>query len=68
MTDTVKGFTVTLEKDVRIDDIETTMQAIRMIKGIADVQPSVTNSDDLMNRMMIMVDIKKQFYQFIQRL
>ena len=64
MTDRVKGFTVTLEKDIRIDDVEVIMDAIRMIRGIADVQPSISNHDDLINQMRVKSDLREKFLQF----
>lgn len=65
MTDRVKGFTVTLEKDIRIDDVEVIMQAIRMIRGIADVEPSISTSEDHMNRQRIKYELRDKFYKFI---
>lgn len=35
MTDRVKGFTVTLDHDVRIDEMGVILIALRMIKGVA---------------------------------
>jgi hypothetical protein len=60
MTERVKGFTVTLEKDIRIDDVEVIMQAIRMIRGIANVEPS----DDIINREKY--ELRGKFYKFVQ--
>ena len=65
MTDRVKGFTVTLEKDIRIDDFEVIMQAIRMIRGIADVEPSISTSEDHMNRQRIKYELRDKFYKFM---
>jgi hypothetical protein len=65
MTDRVKGFTVTLEKDIRIDDVEVIMQAIRMIRGIADVEPSISTSEDHMNRQRIKYELRDKFYKFM---
>lgn len=65
MTDRVKGFTVTIAKDLRIDDIESTMQAIRMIKGVVDVQPCIANSDDHINRMQVLHNIREKFIKFL---
>ena len=38
MTERVKGFVVTLQNDVREDDIASTMDAIKHIKGVIAVQ------------------------------
>jgi hypothetical protein len=64
MTDRVKGFTVTLEEDIRIDDVEWIMQAICMIRGIAHVEPSISTSDDYMNRQMIKHELREKFLKF----
>lgn len=66
MTDIVKGFLVTLEEDIRIEDVEVIMQAIRMIKGVADVEPSVLTTEDLMNRRRIKYELRDKFYKFIK--
>ena len=66
MTDRVKGFTVTLEKDIRIDDVETLMNSIKMLRGIASVTPSITTSGDHMNREMVAMEYRKKMYNFIQ--
>lgn len=65
MTDRIKGFTVTLAEDVRIDDIEATMDAIRMIKGVVDVQPYVADSNDHINRMQILSRVRTKFIKFL---
>lgn len=53
MTDRIKGFTVTLTEDIRIDDFESIMDAVQMIKGVAEVNPSLVTSEDYMNRAKI---------------
>lgn len=61
MTDRVKGFYVTLKKDVRIDDVEPIMNAIEMISGVAKVTPSVTDAADHVAR----VRAKQELYEKI---
>lgn len=64
MTEKVKGFTVTLEKDIRIDDVESIMQAILMIRGIANVEASISTSEDHMNRERIRREFREKFLKF----
>jgi len=45
MTDRYFALTVLLEKDTRDDDAEAIINAILMIKGVADVSPLVANSE-----------------------
>lgn len=66
MTDRIKGFTVTLEKDIRVDDVEMIIQSIQMIRGIANVEPSISTPDDHMNRERIKYELRDKFYEFIK--
>jgi hypothetical protein len=45
MTDRIRGFYVALEADIRIDDAEPLMEAVRQLRGVAAVKPDV--SDDM---------------------
>ena len=64
MTDTVKGFTVSLEKDIRIDDVEWIINAIKMIKGVAEVTPSIVSHEDRMNRDQLRAELRGKFIEF----
>jgi hypothetical protein len=63
MTDRVKGFTVTLDKDYRDDDVEAILNAVRMIHGVAHVEPSIVTSEDHMNRQVIRHELRKKLYK-----
>ena len=43
MTDRLAGILVTLEKDIREDDAEPVLDAIRQIRGVAAVDPVLSN-------------------------
>lgn len=43
MTDRHAGYVVTLNEDIREDDAEAIINAIRMVKGVIDVRPIVSN-------------------------
>ena len=45
MTDRFAGFFVTLERDVRSDDAEATLAAIRQVKGVLSVEPLVSTPE-----------------------
>lgn len=66
MTDRVKGFVVTLEKDIRIDDVEPLMQAIRFMRGVANVEPSISNTDDAINQSRIKSELREKMWHFIK--
>ncbi len=48
MTDRLKGCTVVFDRDIREDDAEGLLNAIRHIKGVKIVEPSISTSDDWM--------------------
>lgn len=43
MTDRHAGYLITLAEDVREDDAEHVLNALRMIKGVATVEPVVSD-------------------------
>jgi hypothetical protein len=64
MTDRIKGFTITLEEDIRIDDIKMIMEALQMVKGVAAVEPSIVNTDDIMARARVKYELRDKFAKF----
>ena len=66
MTDRVKGFTVTLDDDYRIDDVEKIMEAIRIFKGVGSVEPNITTSSDWVNRERVKNEFKGKLFKFIE--
>lgn len=41
MTDRLAGVVVTFEQNIRVDDAEATIAALRQIKGVLSVQPVI---------------------------
>ena len=68
MSNRIKGYTVILDKDYKDESAEIIENAIRMIKGVKDVKPSIVNSDDLMNRMKIQSEMKMKLYDLIDEI
>ncbi len=66
MTDRVKGLVITLDSDIRIDDVQPLIDAISMLKGVSDVSANITDIDDHMNRTKISTEYKNKFYKFIR--
>ena len=68
MSDRVKGLTVVLDNDYRQEDIEMIKEFILQIKGVKTVKESIVNSDDLINRARITIEIKEKIYDFLKEL
>jgi len=65
MTDRVKGFTVTLENDIREDYVEVILNAIKMVKGVATVEPVKATTHDQIIKTRVTLDLRKKFYDFM---
>ena len=57
MTDRVKALTVVLDADYRIDDIQVLVDAIKMMRRVADVKPDIATYEDYMHRARVRSDI-----------
>lgn len=65
MTDRVLTLVVTLEDTFRIDDVQSIVKAIKMIKHVADVKENIYTGTDQMNAMAAMNNFK---YKLIENL
>ena len=68
MTTRLKGVTVAFGEDIREDDAEWIINAIKMIKGVYGVEPIEQDSKDFINRMQIRKDLKDKLYVIIDEL
>jgi hypothetical protein len=65
MTDRVKGFTVTLERDVREDDFQRIKEAVEMIVGVLHVEGVLATGKDHIIRMRLKNDITRNILKLI---
>lgn len=68
MTDRLKGVTVTFKTDIREDDAEATINAIRMIKGVLSVDPIMANYQDHVARVRLKHEISDKLYKVIEEI
>lgn len=66
MTDRLKGVTVVFDRDIRVDDAEAILAAIQMIKGVARVAPSISTSDDWMNRERVRIELVEKIFEVLK--
>jgi hypothetical protein len=67
MTDRYCVFIVVLEKELRSDDAEATIAAIKQIKGVASVEPQVANMGHYFARSMARTEILNEVYDLIRK-
>jgi len=66
MTARVKGFTVTLERDIREDDFQRIKEAVEMIKGVLHVEPVLVTSEDFMIKQRIKHDVTMNIIKLVK--
>lgn len=62
MTDRVKGLWVSFERDIREDDAQPMIAAIKQFRGVADVQANIANPDDWLNRTQIQMEFRRKIF------
>ena len=65
MTERVKGFTVTLSKDIREDDFEYILNAVKMIRGVAHVEPTLAAPQDHAIRVRFKMELQQRLDQLM---
>ena len=67
MTDRFNSLTVALERDIRDDDAEPILQAIRMIRGVLSVSGNVAdNLGDFVAEARVRKDITSKVYEALR--
>lgn len=67
MTDRIRHLTVVLEHDFREDDVEAIIDAIRLIRGVGDVQTHAIDSRDAIALMRVRTEIYNQALEAFHR-
>lgn len=67
MTDRLKGVVVTFDRDIRVDDAEGIVNAIKHIKGVVSVKPVVADIEDHMARERIRREMSKDIYELLEK-
>ncbi len=65
MSNSIKGFTVTLDKDVSDEGFETLSNAIMALKHVVHVEPSISTYDDFITRMRVKSEYREKFWKFM---
>jgi 3'-phosphoadenosine 5'-phosphosulfate sulfotransferase len=68
MTDRIQGFIVTLDADVREDDVQPTIDAIMQIKRVVSVQPVVADMETRLARNRVTIEFRRKIYEALDAL
>jgi hypothetical protein len=66
MTDRLKGLIVTFDCDVREDDAQAVIAAIKQLRGVIDVTGSVADFGDHMNRERIRQELRQKLWDALK--
>ena len=61
----VKGFTVTLERDIKEEEFQRVLEAVEMIHGVLHVEPVLATGQDHITRMRLKNDITRNILKLI---
>lgn len=65
MTDRISSFTVTLDEDIRVDDVEFIVNAIKAIKHVRSVVPRVANVEQYLAQERARQDLGQKILKII---
>lgn len=63
MTDRHRGYVVVLENDIREDDAEAVINAMRMIKGVLTVKPIIADAASMIERERVKVEYNLKLHE-----
>lgn len=66
MTDRLNSFIVVLEQDIREDDAQETLIALRNIKGVLDVKPNTTEVNTIIYESRIKTKYRLKLFKALE--
>jgi hypothetical protein len=63
----IKGFAVTMDRDVHPDEAEAIKNALLQIKGVVSVDPIISEAGDIITEMRVKAVIKSELYELIDK-
>ncbi len=66
MTDRIHSFVVVLDKEIREDDAEATIQAIRQIKNVIKVIPQIATVDHYVAKSQARYELQNKLWKMFE--
>jgi len=66
MTDRIRHLTVTLDEDMRDDDITLIVSAIEHVRGVANVLPNIVTCQDHLARQAVRAEVQERLHDAIE--
>lgn len=68
MTTRHRGYVVVLERDIREDDAEAVINALKMVRGVIDVKPVESNIDAEISGVRARTEVRQKIYNVLKEL
>lgn len=68
MSGRINGFCVVLDKDYKDEDIESTINAIKHIRGVIEVIPNIADWNDQIVASRTKIEIKQKLYDLLDNI
>ena len=65
MTDRYFALTVVLEREIRSDDCEPIIEAIKILRGVLDVKPLIADAEHYFNKAACMFELRKELWDVL---
>lgn len=66
MTNRVNAFIVILERDIREDDAESTLNAIKQIRGVLKVKPHLADGEEAIAEARVRADLIGRIFDLLK--
>ena len=66
MTDRIRHLTITLDEDIRVDDLEPIVSAIQHVRGVASVERHVVQAEDHLARQTVRAEVRHKLHDAIE--
>lgn len=67
MSDRTNHLTIALSKEIRVDDAQQIIDAIKMIKGVLTVEANVSNPDYFVAEARVRADIWQKLFEVMKK-
>ncbi len=67
MTDKANALVVTLERDIREDDVQPLVDAIKQMRGVASVDLNIADMNEHVANMRVRLDLREKLFRVLEQ-
>jgi len=66
MTDRIRHLTITLDEDIRVDNLEPIVSAIQHVRGVAGIERHVVAVQDHSARLVVRAEVRQKLHEAVE--